>query len=70
MAENIQTHGWNQPVRNKENNTKNQQNQELVLQENKQDKHLATLTKGHRDSIQINKIKNEKKYITTEMEEI
>ena len=32
--------------------------------------HLAKLTKGHRDNIQINKIKNEKGGITTEIEEI
>ena len=31
---------------------------------------LARLTKGHRDSIQINKIRNEKGDITTETEEI
>jgi hypothetical protein len=33
---------------------------------NKIDKPLATITRGHRDSIQINKIRNEKGYITTE----
>jgi hypothetical protein len=37
---------------------------------NKIDKPLATLTKGPRGSSQINKIKNEKGDITTEMEEI
>ena len=37
---------------------------------NKIDKPLATLTRGHRDSILINKIKNEKGDITTETEEI
>ena len=37
---------------------------------NKIDKHLARLTKGHRDSIQINKLRNEKGDITTETEEI
>ena len=37
---------------------------------NKIDKPLARLTKGHRDSIQINKIRNEKGDITTETEEI
>ena len=31
---------------------------------------LAKLTRGHRDSIQINKIRNEKGNITTETEEI
>jgi hypothetical protein len=34
------------------------------------DKLLAKLTKGPRDSIQINKIRNEKRGITTETEEI
>jgi hypothetical protein len=37
---------------------------------NKIDKPLARLTRGHRDSILINKIKNEKGYITREPEEI
>jgi hypothetical protein len=34
------------------------------------DKSLAKLTRGHRDNIQINKIRNEKEDITTETEEI
>ena len=33
-------------------------------------KHLSRLTRGHRDSILINKIRNEKGDITTESEEI
>jgi hypothetical protein len=37
---------------------------------NKIDKSLARLTRGHRDSILINKIRNEKGDITTESEEI
>ena len=37
---------------------------------NKIDKPLAILTRGHRDSILINKIRNEKGGITTEPEEI
>jgi hypothetical protein len=37
---------------------------------NKIDKPLARLTRGHRDSILINKIRNEKWDITTEPEEI
>jgi hypothetical protein len=37
---------------------------------NKIDKPLARLTRGHRDSILINKIKNEKGDITTQPEEI
>jgi hypothetical protein len=37
---------------------------------NKIDKSLASLTGGHRDSILINKIRNEKGNITTEHEEI
>ena len=34
------------------------------------DKHLSRLTRGNRDSIQINKIRNEKRAMTTETEEI
>ena len=59
----LEAQGWNQPARNQENDTKNQQNQELVFKENQQDIYdipLAKLTKGHRDSMQINKIRNEK----------
>jgi hypothetical protein len=37
---------------------------------NKIDKHLARLTRGHRDSMLINKIRNEKGVITTEPEKI
>jgi hypothetical protein len=37
---------------------------------NKIDKHLARLSRGHRDSIIINKIRNEKGDITTDPEEI
>ena len=37
---------------------------------NKTDKPLARLTRGHRDSILINKIRNEKGDITTEPKEI
>jgi CRISPR/Cas system-associated endoribonuclease Cas2 len=37
---------------------------------NKIDKPLARLTRGHRDSILIYKIRNEKEDITTEPEEI
>jgi hypothetical protein len=37
---------------------------------NKIDRPLSRLTRGHRDSILINKIKNEKEDITTEPEEI
>ena len=37
---------------------------------NKIDKPLARLSKGQRDSILINKIRNEKGDITTELEEI
>jgi hypothetical protein len=37
---------------------------------NKIDKPLSRLTRGHRDSILINKIRNEKGDITTEPEEI
>ena len=37
---------------------------------NKKDKPLTRLTRGHRDSILVNKIRNEKGNITTEQEEI
>jgi hypothetical protein len=37
---------------------------------NKIDKPIARLSRGHRNSIQINKIRNEKGNITTENEEI
>ena len=37
---------------------------------NKIGKPLATQTRGHKDSVQINKIRNEKGDITTETEEI
>jgi hypothetical protein len=37
---------------------------------NKIDKPLARLTRGHRDSILINKFRNEKEDITTDPEEI
>jgi hypothetical protein len=37
---------------------------------NKIDKPLSRLTRGHRDSILINKIRNEKGDITTDTEEI
>ena len=71
MAGNNQTHGQNQPSGNK-NYSKNQPNEELVLLKkiNKIDKPLARLTRGYRNSILINKIKNEKGDITTEPEEI
>ena len=37
---------------------------------NKIDRPLAKLTKGHKDNMQINKVKNEKGNMTTEVEEI
>jgi hypothetical protein len=37
---------------------------------NQIDKHLASLTRGHRNSILINKIRNEKEDTTTDPEEI
>ena len=72
MAGNSQTHGWKQPVINTENYTKNQQNQKLVLWEknHKIDKPLAKLTKGHKNSCQTNKLRNEKGDITREPEQI
>ena len=70
MAGNNQTQDWNQPSRNKKNYTKNQTNQELVLWENQQDKPLVRVTRGHRDSIHINKIRTGKGDIWKETEEI
>jgi hypothetical protein len=66
MAGNNQTQGRNKPSGNK-NYSKNQTNEELVLWKiNKIDKALARLTRGHGDSILINKIRNEKGDITTD----
>ena len=72
MSENKLTRGWNQFIRNNENSTENQQNQESWLFEKiiKIEKQLAKLTKMQRDSIQINRIKNGKGNITTDTEEI
>jgi hypothetical protein len=50
---------------NKKNFTKNQPNWRWFFEKiNKINKRLARLTRGHRDSIQINKIRNEKRNIT------
>jgi hypothetical protein len=58
-------------VEKKENYSKNQPNKELVFEKvNKIDKPLARLTREHRDSILINKIRNEKGDITTDPEKI
>jgi hypothetical protein len=72
MAGNNPTQGWNQPSRNKNNYTKNQPNQDLVFWKKNYtiDKPLVQLARGHRDSVLINKIRNEKGDITTEPEEI
>ena len=48
----------------------NQTRSWIIKKIKKIDKPLARLTRGHRDSILINKIKNEKGDITTEPEEI
>jgi hypothetical protein len=48
----------------------NQRNSWLLEKINKIDKSLTRLTRGHRDSILINKIRNEKGDITTDPEEI
>jgi hypothetical protein len=61
----------NQPNRNKENNTKNQQTKSWLFERsNKIDKPLSKLSKGSRVYIQINNIRNEKGDITKESEEI
>jgi hypothetical protein len=48
----------------------NQRRSWFFEKNNKIDKHLARLTRGHRDSVLINKIRNEKGDITTEHGEI
>jgi hypothetical protein len=48
----------------------NKTKKQFFVKINKIDNPLAKLTAGHRDSIQINNIRNEKGYITTEPEEI
>lgn len=66
MAENKQTHGWNQWVRNKENNVNNQWNQEFLIWENQQERQtLIGVNKAHRKNIQIDKIWNENDDMTT-----
>jgi hypothetical protein len=58
---------------NNQTETKNQQKQKLFFfleKINKIDKPLSKLTKGPRGNIQINKIRNGKRHITTEPEEI
>ena len=71
MAGNNQTQGQNQPSRNKKNYSEINQSRNWFFEKiNKIDKPLVRLTRGHRDSIQINKIKNEKGDITTETEKI
>jgi hypothetical protein len=59
-------------IKQLEKNAKNQPNQDLVFFEkiNNIGKPLARLNRGHRDSILINKIRNEKVDITTSHEEI
>jgi hypothetical protein len=73
MAENNQIQGWNQTSRNNNNNNKtiqwiNKTRCWIFEKINKIFKPLARITRGHRDIIQINKIRNEKGDITTEME--
>ena len=84
MAGNNKAQGCNQPIGNKKNYTKNQDNVSKVADYkinsnksvaflyklNKIDKPLARLTRRHRDSIVINKIKNKKGDIATETEDI
>jgi hypothetical protein len=59
-----QTKGQNQPNRNKKNYTRINKTRSWFFEKMKIDKPLARLTRGHRDSIQINKIRNEKGGIT------
>ena len=57
-------------MRNKENYRKNKTKRLFIEKFNTIDKPLAKLTKGHRDNIQTNKIRNEVGDITTEIEEV
>ena len=71
MAGNNQILGQNQPRGNKKNYSKNQPKRRWFFEKiNKIDKPLARLTRGHRDSTLINKIRNEKEDITADPEEI
>jgi hypothetical protein len=75
MKGNNQARGQNQPKR-KQKETKRaiqriNQTRSLFFEKiNKIDKPLARLTRGYMDSILINKIRNQKRDITTESEEI
>jgi hypothetical protein len=57
-------------MRNKENYRKNKTKRLFIEKFNTIDKPLAKLSKGHRDNIQTNKIRNEVGDITTEIEEV
>jgi Cdc6-like AAA superfamily ATPase len=71
MAGNNQTQGQIQPSGIKKNCSKINQMRSMFFEKiNKIDKPLARLTRGHRESILINKIRNEKGDITTDPEEI
>ena len=71
MARNNQTQGRNQPNGNKKSYSKNQPMRSWFFEKiNKIDKPLARLTRGHRENILINKIRNEKGTKTTDPEEI
>jgi hypothetical protein len=60
-AGNNQTRGWNQPSGHKKNYSSINQTRNLFFENIiKIDKPLARRTRGHRDSILINKIRNEK----------
>ena len=71
MAENNQTRDWNKPSQNKEKYTKNQQNSEMIFEKiNMINESIAQLTKWHRNSIYIIKIKIERWDIIVKNEEI
>ena len=76
MAGNNQTLDWNQVEtnkikQNKTNYTKNQKTRSWFFEKIKKiDRPLTRLTRGQGDSIQINKIRNEKGDITMEIVEI
>ena len=71
MAGNNQAQGRNQPSGKKRTIQRINQTRNWFFEKiNKIDKPLARLTKGHRNNILFNKIRNEKEDITTDPEEI
>ena len=71
MARNNQTQSQNYQIETKRTIQRINRAKSWIFEKiNKIDKPLARLTTGHRESIQINKVRNEKGGTTTETEEI